>query len=83
MNPSQLEQFSGFVPKELIFNSTLLEARNEVQDRGVRAAIDELNATYKRAGAEVLSRKPVLLGPGKNHCRRLTRLRGSMLPEIN
>jgi branched-chain amino acid transport system substrate-binding protein len=65
MNPSQLEQFSGFVPKELIFNSTLLEARNEVQDRGVRAAIDELNATYKRAGAEVLPESPFSWDPAK------------------
>jgi branched-chain amino acid transport system substrate-binding protein len=65
MNPSQLEQFGNFVPKELIFNSTLLEARNEVHDRGVLAAIDELTTTYKRAGVEALPESPFSWDPAK------------------
>ena len=65
MNPDQLEQFSAFLPKELAFNSTLLEARSEVRDRGVRAAIDELNATYKRAGVEPLPESPFSWDPAK------------------
>jgi branched-chain amino acid transport system substrate-binding protein len=65
MNPAQLEQFAAFLPKELDFNSTLLEARSEVRDRGVRAAIDELNATYKRAGIEPLPESPFSWDPAK------------------
>lgn len=65
MNPAQLQQFSAFLPKELIFNSTLLEAGNEVRDRKIRAAIDELNATYRKAGLEPLPESPFSWDPAK------------------
>jgi branched-chain amino acid transport system substrate-binding protein len=65
MNPTQLEQFSAFLPKELVFNSTLLEAGNEVRDRKVRAAIDELNTTYRKAGIEPLPESPFSWDPAK------------------
>jgi len=63
MNPSQLEQFTAFLPKELIFNSTLLEASDEVRDRNVRAAIDQLNATYRKAGIDPLPESPLSWDP--------------------
>lgn len=63
MNPAQLEQFAAFLPKELIFNSTLLEAREEVRDRNVAAAIDLLNATYRKAGIEPLPESPLSWDP--------------------
>jgi hypothetical protein len=42
-----------------------LEAGNEVRDRKIRAAIDELNATYRKAGLEPLPESPFSWDPAK------------------
>lgn len=50
MNHSQLEQYQAFLPKELIFNTTLFLARDQIRNRALRTAIDEFYAGYRLAG---------------------------------
>jgi branched-chain amino acid transport system substrate-binding protein len=65
MNPVQLEQYKAFLPKELIFNTTLAFARDEVRDRGLRASIDEMYDAYRRAGVELTPESSFSWDPAK------------------
>jgi branched-chain amino acid transport system substrate-binding protein len=50
MNEDELKQYQPFVPKEIVFNSTLFYARPQDRKGAVRAAVDEFYAAYKMAG---------------------------------
>jgi branched-chain amino acid transport system substrate-binding protein len=50
MNEDQLKQYEPFLPKEVVFNSTLFYARPQDRKGSVRAAVDEFYNGYKRAG---------------------------------
>jgi branched-chain amino acid transport system substrate-binding protein len=50
MNENELKQYEPFLPKELVFNSTLFYARPQDRKGAVRAAVDEFYAGYKMAG---------------------------------
>ena len=65
MNPIQLAQYSNFLPKELIFNTTLAFARDQVRDRDLRASIDEFYAGYRRAGLEPSPESSLSWDPAK------------------
>lgn len=65
MNVNLLAQFEDFLPAELIFNATLFVARDEVRDRPLRVAIDEMYAGYKRAGIAPLPESSFSWDPAK------------------
>jgi branched-chain amino acid transport system substrate-binding protein len=50
MNEDQLKQYEPFLPKEVVFNSTLFYARPQDRKGPVRAAVDEFYNGYKLAG---------------------------------
>ena len=65
MNPVQIAQYASFLPTELIFNTTLAFARDQVRDRGLRAAIDEFYTAYRRAGIEPSPESSISWDPAK------------------
>ena len=50
MNENELKQYEPFLPKEIVFNSTLFYARPQDRKGSVRAAVDEFYNGYKAAG---------------------------------
>ena len=65
MNVNLLGQFQDFLPPEIIFNATLFVARDEVHDRALRGAIDEMYAGYKHAGIAPLPESSFSWDPAK------------------
>src|SRR5580704_7136968 len=49
MNHTQLEQYQAFMPKEVIFNTTLFLGRDQIRNRALRSAIDEFYTGYRLA----------------------------------
>ena len=50
MNENELKQYEPFLPKEVVFNSTLFYARPQDRKGSVRAAVNEFYTGYKMAG---------------------------------
>jgi len=65
MNPIQLEQLASVLPIELIFKTTLFYARDQVHDRALLSAIDELYAGFARAGIPASPESNLAWDPAK------------------